>query len=325
MDYIRQMNAFVARTTEKSLCASAYALYLHLFGLNNTLHWAEWFRATDTQLATLTNLSINTVRQAKKELQEKGFIDVRVGGHKTPSEYHIIPLSMPTDNVQNLHDKPQDNMQKLHAKTDSLENNHQNLHDKSTDNVQNLHDKPQDNMQKLIAYKNVSKTGVTKTKNTIRTPYGVLMERARERCPSLPAPQKLTAGREAALRRVWKELGEDMTAWDAFLSRVEASDFLTGRKKDWRATFDWILKPANFAKIQEGNYDNRKGAASDAGTCSAQHGAADRAAEHDAWLEQLEAFERYKESAPRPWDVQPDGGGDRASPGGDCADRSRTG
>lgn len=224
MDYIRQMNAFVARTTEQSLCASAYALYLHLFGLNNTLHWVEWFRATDAQLAGLTNLSINTVRQAKKELQEKGFIDVRIGGHKTPSEYHIIPLSM------------------------------------STDNVQNLHDKTQDNMQNLIAYKNVSKTGVTKTKNTIRTPYGVLMERARERCPSLPAPQKLTAGREATLRRVWKELGEDMAAWDAFLSRVEASDFLTGRKKDWRADFDWILKPANFAKIQEGNYDNRKGA-----------------------------------------------------------------
>ena len=304
MDYIRQMNAFVARTTEKSLCASAYALYLHLFGLNNTLHWAEWFRATDTQLAGLTNLSINTVRQAKKELQEKGFIDVRVGGHKTPSEYHIIPLSMPTDNVQNLHDK-------------------------STDNVQNLHDKPQDNMQNLIAYKNVSKTGVTKTKNTIRTPYGVLMERARARCPSLPAPQKVTAGREAALRRAWKELGEDMTAWDAFLSRVEASDFLTGRKKDWRATFDWILKPANFAKIQEGNYDNRKGVVNDAATCDggrrAHDGGTARQTEHEAWLEQLEAFERYKESAPRPWDVQPDGGGDRASPGGDRADRSRTG
>ena len=260
MDYIRQMNAFVARTTEQSLCASAYALYLHLFGLNNTLHWAEWFKATDIQLAGLTNLSINTVRQAKKELQEKGFINVRIGGHKTPSEYHIIPLSMSTDNMQNLHDKSQDNMQKLHAKTDRLENNYQNLHDKSADNMQNLHDKPQDNMQNLIAYKNVSKTGVTKTKNTIRTPYGVLMEHARERCPSLPAPQKLTAGREAALRRVWKELGEDMAAWDAFLSRVEASDFLTGRKKDWRADFDWILKPANFAKIQEGNYDNRKGA-----------------------------------------------------------------
>lgn len=323
MDYIRQMNAFVARTTEKSLCASAYALYLHLFGLNNTLHWAEWFKATDMQLATLTSLSINTIRQAKKELQEKGFIDIRVAGHKTPTEYHIIPLSMPTDNYQNLHDNGQDSYQKLQAKTDSLENSYQNLHDKTADNYQNLHDKPQDNMQNLIAYKNVSKTGVTKTKNTIRTPYGVLMERARERCPSLPAPQKLTAGREAALRRVWKELGEDMAAWDAFLSRVEASDFLTGRKKDWRADFDWILKPANFAKIQEGNYDNRKGAVAD-GAGEGDH-SADVSADETPWIQQLREWEERKRTSPRPWDVQPPAGGDRDAPGGDHTDRGRAG
>ena len=164
------------------------------------------------------------------------------------------------------------------------------------------------------------------------------MERARARCPSLPAPQKLTAGREAALRRAWKELGEDMTAWDAFLSRVEASDFLTGRKKDWRATFDWILKPANFAKIQEGNYDNRKGAVQ-GGAGEGKHretfsqdarilGGGQPADEEEAgtpWIQQLREWEEHKRTSPRPWDIQPDAGGDRDAPGGDHPDRGRAG
>jgi hypothetical protein len=31
-----------------------------------------------------------------------------------------------------------------------------------------------------------------------------------------------------------------------------------GRKTDYRASFDWALKPKNIQKIIEGNYDNEK-------------------------------------------------------------------
>jgi hypothetical protein len=43
----------------------------------------------------------------------------------------------------------------------------------------------------------------------------------------------------------------------AFFRRVEASDFLAGRRTDWRADFDWILEPKHLTKILEGVYDNR--------------------------------------------------------------------
>ena len=43
--------------------------------------------------------------------------------------------------------------------------------------------------------------------------------------------------------------------------RVEKSDFLSGRAGKWQGcSFDWILKPGNWQKIIEGNYDNRKAA-----------------------------------------------------------------
>jgi hypothetical protein len=46
--------------------------------------------------------------------------------------------------------------------------------------------------------------------------------------------------------------------WQEACERVEASDFLSGRTGKWTScNVDWLLKPANFTKVLEGNYDNR--------------------------------------------------------------------
>lgn len=41
------------------------------------------------------------------------------------------------------------------------------------------------------------------------------------------------------------------------LARISRSSFLTGKKTDWACTFDWVLKPDNFNKILEGQYDDK--------------------------------------------------------------------
>ena len=44
------------------------------------------------------------------------------------------------------------------------------------------------------------------------------------------------------------------------ISRITQSDFLMGRNpKGWVITFDWFIRPSNFPKVLEGNYDNRTG------------------------------------------------------------------
>lgn len=68
--------------------------------------------------------------------------------------------------------------------------------------------------------------------------------------------QKMTDTRRKALRGRLKDCG-GIEGWRLALSKIEASDFLTGRSRDWRCDFDWINKPANFTKLMEGNYDNR--------------------------------------------------------------------
>jgi hypothetical protein len=45
--------------------------------------------------------------------------------------------------------------------------------------------------------------------------------------------------------------------WQALFRKVAASDFLCGRKTDWRCDgLEWLLEPKHFAKLIEGGYDN---------------------------------------------------------------------
>ena len=73
---------------------------------------------------------------------------------------------------------------------------------------------------------------------------------------SLPVPRKLNDSRKSILRARHDEL-KTLEAWEEFYREISASDFLMGRKSEWKACFDWIHKRSNFTKIREGNYRNR--------------------------------------------------------------------
>ena len=48
--------------------------------------------------------------------------------------------------------------------------------------------------------------------------------------------------------------------WREVLERVERSNFLQGaNNQGFVASFDWVVKPANWIKILEGNYENGRG------------------------------------------------------------------
>jgi len=62
------------------------------------------------------------------------------------------------------------------------------------------------------------------------------------------------------IRSRWNadEQFQSVEFWERFFTHVSESDFLMGRTdRPWTGCcFDWLLKPANFRKIVEGNYDN---------------------------------------------------------------------
>lgn len=69
---------------------------------------------------------------------------------------------------------------------------------------------------------------------------------------------KITSGskRRALLNARIKEYSFDDVL--KAIDNIRQSDFLCGKPNgDWIITFDWFIKPSNFVKVLEGNYDNK--------------------------------------------------------------------
>lgn len=82
----------------------------------------------------------------------------------------------------------------------------------------------------------------------------------------LPTARKIrvwNTTREGHLKARWREY-PDIELWNQLFLIVSRSKFLTGRtngtqdRPPFMADLGWILKPNNFAKIIEGNYDDKK-------------------------------------------------------------------
>lgn len=55
-----------------------------------------------------------------------------------------------------------------------------------------------------------------------------------------------------------KEYGQDEVL--RAIDNIRRSNFLKGQnKQSWTITFDWLIKPNNFLKVLEGNYDDKPG------------------------------------------------------------------
>lgn len=90
------------------------------------------------------------------------------------------------------------------------------------------------------------------------TPYQKILNLYHEKCTSLPKVQKLTNQRKNTIKARWNEYDKDIDTFKECFEKVEDSDFLSGRSGAWsNCCFDWIMKPANFTKVLEGNYDNK--------------------------------------------------------------------
>ena len=67
--------------------------------------------------------------------------------------------------------------------------------------------------------------------------------------------------RKAAVRARMRESG-GLEAVRAAIDKASESGFLQGgNQRGFVADFDWVMRPANFAKVIDGNYDSRAGAA----------------------------------------------------------------
>lgn len=93
--------------------------------------------------------------------------------------------------------------------------------------------------------------------NTLNTQREIqaIFDLYHEICVSLPKVKIITDKRKSTVKARLKKYSLEQIR-EAFM-KAEQSEFLTGQIKDFKASFDWIMNETNFAKIIEGNYDNK--------------------------------------------------------------------
>lgn len=88
--------------------------------------------------------------------------------------------------------------------------------------------------------------------------YATIRELYNSVCGSYPRLVKMSEARKKAINARIRA-GYTREDFRILFEKAEASDFLKGaNKRNWRATFDWLISDTNMAKVLDGNYDARK-------------------------------------------------------------------
>lgn len=91
-------------------------------------------------------------------------------------------------------------------------------------------------------------------------PHEEIISLYHQHLPMMPAVREWTPARQTKLRARWKEKAhrQSLDWWAGFFAYVAESDFLCGRTaKPFTCNLEWLITPSNFAKVIEGNYENR--------------------------------------------------------------------
>lgn len=93
-----------------------------------------------------------------------------------------------------------------------------------------------------------------------RVNYQLIADMYNDTCVSFPRLTKLSENRKKAIKARLKTYTID--DFKRLFEKAEASSFLKGKNdRNWSASFDWMVKDANMAKVLEGNYDDKHKAA----------------------------------------------------------------
>lgn len=90
-------------------------------------------------------------------------------------------------------------------------------------------------------------------------PYESIRNLFNGTCPSLSKCKTMSEARKRAVKARYAS-GYTLEDFKVLFEKAEASSFLKGKNtRNWVASFDWLIKDANMAKVLDGNYDDQKG------------------------------------------------------------------
>ena len=262
----------------KLLCLAGKNNNSGVFILNDKIAY------TDEMLATVFKRDINTVRLALKTFENYGMIEIVSGVYTIPNWGKYQNLDKIEQKSQYMRNYMQEyrkkQKDKIECKTNSKlygkANSKTNVSSAEVYNKE-LDKKELDNKEKEIEEENdliVSKDTIRQTDvQRIITEWNSLEEFG------INPVKRMTPKREQAVKaRIRQNHIDDILE---AIENIRHSSFLQGQNKNgWMVTFDWFLKPGNFAKVFEGQYADK----STNRPCSYMEKIQNRVSEVDNWV-----------------------------------------
>ena len=235
MNYISEIRAFRNLAKRNSLDASEIALWYAFIGINNDFGWPKEFPVPIKMLEFESGLSRSAVYRARNKLKQIGAIDWRERPGKACSTYTVNSLV--------CHIGTQGGTQSEHYAEHNVE--HYAEHNVGPLYKQN---------------KNKTKTYTPLPPKGEDVDYRGVVDLFHRSCPTMPKVRDITDGRKRAIKARFNS-GNTLEDFEAVFKAAGNSDFLTGKNGAWNGcSFDWLLKPANWQKVKEGNYDDKPSA-----------------------------------------------------------------
>lgn len=242
MNYLSEILAFYNWLEMNPMPASAIDLWHALLYTANKSGWASEFSAPISILKIRTGLNKDAIYRARNTLTQMGLIEYRTRGGNQSAVYKLYSIASvkPTQTATQpaTHTASQTATQPAsQAATINKLNKTKRNKMKLTPYCPPKGDAPESVPRETVQYKKIADYW-----NSV--------------CTELPKVQALNDNRKKAVRARVKEHGEKTIL--RVIALVKQSDFLCGRtSNNWNASFDWVMKPANFVKVLEGNYANK--------------------------------------------------------------------
>ena len=203
------------------------------------LRFSEQIPYNEQMLSTITNTNVDIVRSAIKIFSQLDMMDVMDDG-----TYYMHEVRKMIGCETEWAKKKREYREK---KKGQIEDNVLPLSDKSK-SIEIEKEKEID-IEKDIEIESESRDRIN---------YQQIADLYNDTCVSFPRLTTLSDSRKKAIKARLKTHTVD--DFRLMFEKAEASNFLKGANdRNWSATFDWMIKDSNMAKILDGNYDNRDG------------------------------------------------------------------
>ena len=222
INYLAEIIAFERWLETNYLPISSQLLWYKMMNYFNRSGWSEWVIVDNLRLMAAMSMGREaTLIKARDELIKAGRIIYQKGKKGSPNKYKMVYFTFK-------------NVVESGVQSVDIYKQKQKQNKKSTSG---------EVLEKLDDFS----TQIT----TIRELYDSV-------CGSYPRLVKLSEARKKAIRARLRS-GYTVDDFRRLFEAAEESDFLKGKnRRNWSATFDWLIADTNMAKVLDGNYRNQE-------------------------------------------------------------------